>query len=130
MEKPRKKIILLDDDSFLLDMYSMKFKKSGYDVFSFNDSQACIDKLREGFNPDIIVSDLVMPAIDGIGFLKNIREQGLAGHATLIVLSNQGEQEYIDKAKAYDISGYIIKALSTPSEVVEKVEEIYNKKHK
>lgn len=130
MEEQRKKIILLDDDSFLLDMYTIKFKKSGYDVFGFSDTQACIDKLREGFEPDIILSDLVMPGIDGWGFIKEIKDKGLAAHAVLIVLSNQSQQEDIDKTNDYSVDGYIIKALSTPSEVVAKVEDIYNKKHK
>lgn len=130
MEDERKKIILVDDDSFLLDMYTMKFKKSGYDVFGFNDTQVCLEKLREGFEPDIILSDLIMPGIDGWGFIKEIQEKGLAPHAVVIVLSNQSQQDDIDKTKEQNVDGYIIKALATPSEVVAKVEDIYNKKHK
>lgn len=125
-EESLKKIILVDDDSFLLDMYSVKFEKSGYKVFGFTDPEACLDKLREGFTPDIILSDLVMSGIDGWTFIKQIREKGFVPHATLIILSNQGQQVDIEKSKQFHVDGYIIKALATPSEVVSKVEKIHN----
>lgn len=125
-----KKIVLIDDDSFLLDMYTMKFQKHGYEVTGFNDPKKCLDRLRDGFEPDIILSDLVMPGIDGWGFIKELRDKGLSSKSTIIVLSNQNQQEDVEKKKQYDVDGYIIKALTTPSEVVEKVENIYKESQK
>lgn len=117
-------VVLVDDDSFLLDMYSLKFKKSGYQVFGFTKPQECIDKLKDGsLKPDIILFDVIMPGIDGWTFIQQIKDQALAPQSRLVVLSNQGQQIEVDKSKEFNVDGYIIKAMMTPSEVVQKVEE-------
>lgn len=116
-------IVLVDDDSFLLDMYTLKFKKNGYDVNGFTRPQEAIEKLKEGLKPQIILFDVVMPGIDGWTFVRQIKDQALAPQAMFIVLSNQGQEADVEKSKELKVDGYIIKALMTPSEVVQKVEE-------
>jgi len=123
-ETKKELIVLVDDDSFLIEMYMLKFKKSDYEVLSFTNPKECIEKLKEGLKPDIILFDVVMPGIDGWTFARQIKDQALAPQAKFIVLSNQGQQEDIDKSKDLNVDGYIIKALSTPSEVVQKVKEL------
>jgi two-component system, OmpR family, alkaline phosphatase synthesis response regulator PhoP len=113
-------IFLVDDDRFLLDMYSLKFKSAGCAVEAIADSSAALDKLRGGFSPDIILLDLVMPVVTGFEFLETVRKEGLAKNTRIIVLSNQGAQEDVDKATALGAAGYIIKASSIPSEVVQQ----------
>jgi len=124
------KIILIDDDSFLLDMYTLKFKKDDFEVYGFTDTDMAIEKLREGFVPDIIIFDLVMAGVDGWTFAKEIREKKLAPESKLIVLSNQEQRSDIDKLEDFDISGFIVKAQATPTQVVEKVKEIYEESNK
>jgi CheY-like chemotaxis protein len=70
-----------------------------------------------------------MPAMDGFEFLETMRAEGLAKTAMIIILSNLGQQEDIDRGLALGASGYIIKASATPSEVVEKVLETVEKTH-
>lgn len=123
-----KKIILIDDDAFLLDMYSLKFKNSGYDVTTFNNPEEAVEKLKGGENPDIVLFDIVMPGIGGWGFIKAVRENKLCEETVFIVLSNQGQQVDFDTAKNYNVDGYVVKALATPSEVLQQVEKIYKEK--
>ena len=119
------KILIIDDDKFLLDMYSLKFSKGGYDVsVAFNGEEA-ISKIKDSYTPDIILCDVIMPVMDGIKFLKTLREEKLSPNAAVVILSNQGQNEDIELAKTYDIDGYIIKALTIPSEVLEQVNAIY-----
>ncbi|MEY2641058.1 MAG: hypothetical protein RL150_451 [Candidatus Parcubacteria bacterium] len=127
-EAPDKKahVLLVDDDSFLLDMYALKFKNAGYEVTAISDPQEAIDALKGDLLPDIIIFDIIMPGIGGWGFAEQLRAQKLAPDATLIVLSNQGQQSDIDTSKQYAVDGYIIKALSTPTEVLQEVEKIHN----
>ena len=122
------KILIIDDDKFLLDMYSLKFSKGGYEVnVAFNGEEA-ITKIKDGYTPDIILSDIIMPVMDGIKFLKDLRAGNLAPNATVVVLSNQGQSEDIEQAKTFNIDGYIVKALTIPSEVLEQVDVIHKKK--
>lgn len=118
-----KKILIVDDDKFLLDIYSLKFKSKGYEVDTAFGGEEAIKKLRDN-KPDILLLDIVMPGMDGIETLQKIKDEKLEDGITRIVLSNQSQQTDIDKATALGVDGYIIKASCTPSEVLSKVEEI------
>lgn len=124
----KRKVLLIDDDSFLLNMYLLKFEKSSFEVLPAASGQEAITKLKEGFKPDVIVCDVIMPGMDGIEFMSAVKEQHLADQAKRVVLSNQGEQADIDRAKKVGVDGYIVKATSIPSEVVRLVLEILDKK--
>lgn len=115
------KILLVDDDSFLLDMYATKFKEAAYEVETAKTVETALDKLREGGEYDVILLDMVMPGLSGNDLLRAVRDEKLGGAPKCIVLSNQGEQSDIDAANEAGAIGYIIKAETIPSEVVEKV---------
>lgn len=129
-EKKHYSILVIDDDSFLLDMYALKFSQKEFTVTTASGTLEALDKLRAGLEPDIIVVDLVMPAMDGFEFLETIGTEDLAQNALKIILSNLGQQEDIDRGLKLGAAGYIIKASATPSEVVDKVLETVEKKNK
>lgn len=88
------KILLVDDDQFLVDMYSLKFSQAGHEVSAASSGEEAIEKLQnKEYKPDAVVFDLVMPKIDGFQLLREIREQKLVPDAALIVLSNQGRKK-------------------------------------
>ncbi len=122
------KILLIDDDRFLLDMYSLKFKKSGLEVDTASSSQSALEKLKSNDAFDIVLLDIIMPGMDGLDLLKSIRVEKLVPKAVIIMLTNQADD--FEKAKAFGVDGYIIKATTIPSEVVENVLSIYKNKHK
>jgi CheY-like chemotaxis protein len=126
MDKP--KVLIVDDDKFLLNMYSMKFTKSGLEVNNAATAQEALDKIKAGYSPNILVLDVIMPGMDGLELLAELRKQHLVDSTTVVILSNQGEMGDIEKAKALGIQGYIVKATTIPSEVVDQVMKIYNKK--
>ncbi len=122
----KKKIFIIDDDNFLLDMYSLKFAKSDFDVTTALGPEIALKKLKGGFTPSIILLDIVMPVMDGFELMEKMKENKLAPDAIKIILSNRGQPSDIARGKALGASGYIIKASTTPSEVIEKVHEIIN----
>lgn len=131
MEAEKKyKVFIIDDDQFLLNMYSLKFTKLGFLVDTATGGEDALAKLRAEMNPDVILLDVVMPGMDGLELLSNIKEEKLATSASVIILSNQGQSAEIEKAKKIGISGYIVKATCIPSEVVAEVQEILKKEHK
>lgn len=121
-DKPRTHtILILDDDQFLLDMYTMKFKESGFTVIGVASGDEAVAQLRGGLIPDAILMDLVMPSMDGFDFLKKLKDEGLGQHSDIIILSNLGQPTDIERGKEFGIKDYIIKANATPSQVVERV---------
>ncbi|MEN9647621.1 MAG: hypothetical protein RLY57_425 [Candidatus Parcubacteria bacterium] len=128
-EEKKIQIMLVDDDPFLLDMYGLKFKNKGYDVVAHLKSEDALNQLKEGVSPDVIILDVIMPKLDGISMLKQIRDNKYAPQATVVMLTNQSQPEDVERAEEFGIDGYIVKALTIPSEVVDQVQKIYNKKH-
>lgn len=124
------KILVVDDDKFLLNMYSIKFQKEKFDVTTASDGADAIAKLQAGINPDAIVLDIVMPVMDGLEVLEKMRQDNLAKDATVLILSNQGQSSDIEKAKRLGIDGYIVKATTIPSEVVAEVLRMLNERQK
>ena len=115
------KVLIIDDDEFLLDMYSLKFRESGYEVeIAFNGSEA-LDKITTGTMPEVVLLDIVMPNMDGFEFLKQLQEKKLLDKVKVIILSNLGQKEDIEKGRKLGAKDYIVKASFTPTEVVNKV---------
>ena len=100
-------VFIIDDDAFLLDMYALKFSQRDFAVATAPGTLVALEKLRGGYIPDIIIVDLVMPAMDGFEFLETMRAEGLAKDALIIILSNLGQQEDIDRGLSLGASGYI-----------------------
>lgn len=114
------RIYLTDDDRFLLDLYAVKFRNAGHDVSVFGGGEELLAALRkEGApTPDAILLDIIMPGVGGFETLEAIRKDNLAKGTKIIILSNQGQDSDIEKAKKLAADGYIIKASAIPSEVL------------
>lgn len=122
--KDKKKIMIVDDDNFMIDMYSLKFKERNFDVYASLDPKEALGKLNEGLVPDIILFDIIMPGMDGFEFLENIKKIDSKNSIIKIALSNQWKESDIERAKKIGVDDYIIKANMIPSEVLDKVEKI------
>ncbi|MCC6290801.1 response regulator [Candidatus Nomurabacteria bacterium] len=122
-------ILIIDDDKFLLDMYSLKFNELGFQVSTATDGEEALEKVTNGLNPDIFLIDILMPKLDGFQFIAKLKEKNLPPETILIILSNMGQQADIDQGLALGVDGYIVKATATPSEVVSKTVDIANSKH-
>ena len=126
-KKKKRTVLIVDDDKFLLDMYTVKFKEGDFEVVGVVGIMDALKQLKEGFEPDVVLLDLVMPAMDGFEFLQKVKNEKLAEKAKFIVLSNLGQDSDIEKGKRYGADGYIVKASATPSEVVQYVTGILKK---
>ena len=128
MEGQKRKILIVDDDSFLLDMYALKFSQNNFEVHTSVSGVQAIEKIRGGLQPDVMLVDIIMPEMDGFEMLEKINAEQLSPNSMKIILSNKSQQSDIDLGKSLGVAGYIIKANSTPLEVINQVTSILDKK--
>lgn len=122
------KLLLVDDDAFLRDMYATKFSELGHTVDVADGAIMALAKIEQDQSFEAIVLDMIMPGLSGVDLLREIAKKYPDLKAKKIVLSNQGQNEDIEEATAAGAVGYIIKAESIPTDVVKKVEKIMNTK--
>ncbi len=117
-----KTLMLVDDDTFLLNIYATRLTKSGFMVNQFADPTVALEKIRGGLKPDILITDVVMPSMNGLDMLEKIRTEKLLPPTTaVIVLTNQSDSAEKERGVSLGVDGYIIKATTIPSEVVDTV---------
>lgn len=121
----KKRILIVDDDKLISEMYATKFQAEGYEVAAAYDGESVIGKIAE-FKPGVVLLDLVMYPMDGFSVLEAIRRLPPGGRPAVIIISNLGQKEDIEKGMHLGASDYVIKAHFTPSQVLEKVEHILN----
>lgn len=122
------RIYLVDDDRFLLDMYAVKFKNAGHEVTVFQSGEEVLAALRKDPAPDALLLDVIMPGMTGFEILETIRKEKIGeGTMKVVILSNQGQDSDIEKARELGADGYIIKASAIPSEVLAETLAIVEK---
>jgi len=126
-EGEKRKILIVDDDNFLLDMYALKFSQNNFEVYTAESGVHALEKLKSGLLPDLLLIDIIMPEMDGFETLAQINTQKLCPNCVKIILSNKSEQQDIDEGKRLGVAGYIVKANFTPAEVIDQVIKILEK---
>jgi len=115
-------VLIVEDDTDLNGAYSMILDNAGYNVRAVEDGQKALSLLESGeCKPALILLDLRMPVLDGIGFLRKYK-----GDAKVVVFSNYDAQQEVDEAFSLGAERYILKARSTPKELVKLVGAILN----
>ena len=123
LEKTMKKILLVEDDPLLIDIYSTKFKERGFDVIVVDRGEKVLETIREK-KPDIVILDIVLPNQDGWSVLRQIKEDKDLKSTKIVVLSNLGQKEEVEKGLKLGAVQYLIKAHYTPSQVVQEIEKL------
>lgn len=118
-----KSILLVEDDLFLIDIYTSKLKAAGFEIDIAEDGGAALRKIEEK-KPDLLVLDIVLPHIDGWEVLKKIKTEMKLKDLKVLILSNLGRKDEVEKGMALGATKYLIKAHYTPSEVVEEIKKI------
>lgn len=118
------RLLLIDDDLFVRDMYTLQFEHTGHEVVVADNASVALSILNHDKDFDCLLIDMIMPGDTGIDLLRIIKQQFPDLKAKRIMLSNQNEHYDIEEATGAGALGYIVKANTVPSEVVKKVTKI------
>ena len=116
-------IAIIEDDLAIVEMYRTKFEKEGYVVETAGDGKTGM-QLIEDVKPDIVLLDLMMPEVTGFDVLTELRRSASGHPFKVIVLTNMGDTETATRVYKMAADDFIVKAESTPSQVLERVETL------
>jgi len=120
------KILLIEDEEMLANMYEVKFKNEGFDIVKALDGEQGLEIART-IKPDFILLDIIMPKMDGFSVLKELKGNDITKDVPVMLLTNLGQDEDIERGKSMGAVGYLVKANITPSEVVEAIKKELSK---
>jgi CheY-like chemotaxis protein len=123
-----KKIMIVDDDQNIIDLYSMKLKNIGYQVSSAIDAKSAEEQLSTGLIPDVILLDIIMPNLNGIEFLNKIRNNEKYKNTLVFLLSNLDRRSDMDDDFKTKVNGYFVKADTIPSVLANAISEALEKR--
>jgi DNA-binding response OmpR family regulator len=115
-----KKILIIEDDKFLRELIAKKLMREGYDTTEAVDGEEGIKKIKE-VKPDLVLLDLILPGIDGFEVLSKIKEDPVLAQIPVIILSNLGQREDVERGLKLGAVDYLIKAHFTPGEIIDKI---------
>jgi DNA-binding response OmpR family regulator len=114
------KILIIEDDKFLRELMARKLKEEGFAIDEAVDGEEGLRKSKEG-KPNLILLDLILPGIDGFEVLTKIKQDPETKSIPVIILSNLGQKEDIEKGIKLGAVDYLVKAHFTPGEIIEKI---------
>ena len=118
-----KTILIIEDDKFLRELIVRKLKDEKYQIVEASDGEEGLEKAKKEI-PDLVLLDLILPGIDGFEVLSRIKEEHALSSVPVIILSNLGQREEVEKGLKMGAVDYLIKAHFTPGEIIEKIKTV------
>jgi DNA-binding response OmpR family regulator len=117
------KVLIVDDDSFLSGIYATKLEIEGFGVVTARDGEEGVKAALKEL-PDLILLDVLMPKLDGFEALRQLKQQESTKNIPVIMLTNLGQKEDIEKGLQDGAVDYLIKAHFVPAEAVDKIKKV------
>ncbi len=116
------KILIIEDDKFLRELITRKLTSENFDIVEAVDGESGLKTLKEQ-KPDLVLLDLILPGIDGFEVLTKAKDDAMLALIPVIILSNLGQREDVERGLKLGAVDYLVKAHFTPNEIVEKVKQ-------
>lgn len=118
-----KTILIIEDDKFLRELIAQKLIKEGYKTSEAIEGEEGLKKIQEE-KPDLVLLDLILPGIDGFEVLSKVKTDPELTKIPVIILSNLGQKEEIERGLKLGARDYLVKANFTLSEIIKKIKKI------
>jgi len=122
-EEQKTYVLLVEDDTFLANIYKTKFEMEGFKISVSDNGENGLKDVKSK-KPDIILLDILLPKMDGFAVLEKLKKDGETKDIPVILLTNLGQKDDVEKGLEMGAADYLIKAHFKPSEVVDKVKKI------
>ncbi len=122
-EDKKIKILIAEDDKFLVKVLRNKFIRKGFDVIISGNGNETIDKIKFA-KPDLVLLDLIMPYKNGFDVLEEVKMDKKCKDIPVIILSNLGQKSDIERGKKLGVVDYLIKSNLSINDVISKVNEV------
>jgi len=114
------KILIVEDDKFLRELMVRKLSQENFQITEAVDGEEGVKKIKEVI-PDMVLLDLILPGIDGFEVLAKIKEDPTTASVPVIILSNLGQREDVERGMNLGAIDYLVKAHFTPNEIIDKI---------
>jgi len=119
------KIIIVDDEQALVKMYSSALEMAGFEVISASDGKMAIETINKE-KPDAILLDIIMPQINGLDVLKQLKEKEETKKIPVFLLTNLPEESALSKANSLGAEDYFVKAQTEPQQMAEVLQKYFS----
>jgi len=126
-EKEEKKVVLVEDDSLMSSILATHLIKEGFAIVSVTNGTQAFERIQAE-QPSIVLLDIVLPGVDGFNVLQKLKQEESTKSIPVLILSNLGSEEEIQRGMDLGAEAYLVKANSMVEEITSKVREILNKK--
>ncbi len=123
MDKVKAHVLIVEDDVFLSGIYQKKFEMEGYRVSTADNGEKALADIKKK-KPDIVLLDILLPKLDGFAVLEKLKADPVTKPIPVILLTNLGQKDDVEKGLEAGAVDYLIKAHFKPSEVVDKVKKV------
>jgi DNA-binding response OmpR family regulator len=120
MDQSKEKILIIEDDFFIRELYERQFTKDGYTVLSAEDGPSGL-VLANQEKPQLILLDIMLPKLNGLDLLRTLKTKDETKDIPVILLTNLGQESVIKEGFELGAESYLIKSAYTPSQIIEEV---------
>jgi CheY-like chemotaxis protein len=118
-----KKIIIVEDELFLRDLYSTLLQQSGYTIVAAIDGEAGVQLVKNNLDADLVLLDIMLPKKHGVDVLKMLKADPATQHIPVIILSNLTEESVINETLKLGATAYLVKVQVSPEQLIQKVKK-------
>jgi len=123
MVETKKKVLLVEDDPMIVDMYKVRLEEEGFEVYVTDKGSEAL-KIAEKEKPEVVLLDIILPEIDGFAVLQLLKEDTKTKKIPVILLTNLGQESDRQKGMKLGAADYFVKAQFTPASVIAAVKKI------
>ncbi|MFA5021189.1 MAG: response regulator [Patescibacteria group bacterium] len=123
MSDKKIKILLVEDDSMIVEMYKLRFEEEGFETIVTDKGSEAIEIAKRD-QPDLILLDVILPEIDGFSILREIKSEMTTKKIPVLLLTNLSQESDQQKGTELGADGYFIKAQHTPADLMNEIKKV------